>query len=393
MTKQKRCLLIGALFLTVVGCQRRPLWDGSGGESCEVHFSAGSLKLEAETKAPDDKVALEVGSTVRVVAYQRSSAGQTEPNLETDIWKATATYKVQSDGTTLVACEVDDTGAETGTSVKGMELNNGTYDFYAYSTARKLEADNRTVKGVGHGEDFLGAYVGSRAINRSSSSVALDFEHECTKITFSVVPAEGMSCNDLSVSKVGMKRLATAPAADYTIGGDLAATVGDETSTGEIVGFDYIDPLEKGKGASGSGIFLPKSNGVVPAEFTIRVNELDYVLTAELPSIAFLKGNDYRFTARVKQGSVDLVLDVLSWGAVDQNLDGFGGPNGSIEVGSWGNIDWNGSIGGNPDVNQAPIEVGTWTAVVQSLDFLGSNSGGNVSGWDEVDSGSEGIGR
>lgn len=383
--------MIGALFLTVVGCQRRPLvGDDPAGESCEVRFSAGSLNIEAtETKAPGDKVALEAGSTVRVVAYRRTVAGQAQPDLAQDKWIATATYKVQADGTTLVACEVDDAGDEVAApsgTVKGMELSNGSYDFYAYSTARKIEADNRTVKGVGHGEDFLGAFVGSRTINRSASTVQLDFEHECAKLTFSVVPADGMSCDDLSVSKVALKKLATAPAADYTIGGDLAASVGDETSTGEITAFDYIDQTDKGMGSIGSGIFLPKSLGTIPVEFTLTVNSIAYLLKAELPALALAKGNNYTFTARVKKGSVELVLNVLSWDAVDQLLPDFGGDNGSIEIGSWGGIDWSGGVGGNVDENQVPIEVGSWTSVVQSLDFLGSNAGGTVGGWGDVGS-------
>lgn len=392
MNKRRRCFLIGALFLTVVGCQRRPLaGDDPAGESCEVRFSAGSLNIEAtETKAPGDKVALEAGSTVRVAAYRRTVEGQTQPDLTQDKWIATATYKVQADGTTMVACEVDDNGEELANpagTAKGMELGNGVYDFYAYSTARKLEADNRTVKGVGHGEDFLGAFVGSRTVNRSSSTVQLDFEHECAKLTFSVVPAEGMSCDDLSVSKVVLKKLATAPAADYTIGGDLAASVGDETSTGEITAFDYIDQTDKGKGALGSGIFLPKSLGTVPVEFTLTVNSIAYLLKAELPALALAKGNNYTFTARVKKGSVDLVLNVLSWDEVGQLLPDFGGDNGTIEIGSWGGIDWSGGVGGNLDESQVPIEVGSWTSVVQSLEFLGSNAGGTVGGWGEVGNG------
>ncbi len=387
MAKLNRFLLIGFLFLTVAGCQRRSLMDGDpSGGSCEVHFSAGSLDIVADgtaTKAPGDKVALTPGSTVRVVAYRRTVAGQAAPDLTQDKWIATATYKVQSDGTTLVACAVLDDGTEDPAGqAAGMELSNGTYDFYAYSAARKLEADNRTVKGVGHGEDFLGVYLGNRTISRSASTVQLDFEHECTKLTFSVVEADGMSCDDLAVSKVALKRLATAPAADYTIGGDLAPTVGTDASTGEITSFSYIDPQDKGAGSIGSKIFLPKSLGTIPAEFTLTVNSVAYLLKAELPAIALEKGNNYLFTARVKPGSVDLILNVLSWDDVRLSLPNFGGDNSSIAIGSWGNIDWTGGVGGNTDVSQVPLEVGSWTPVVQSLEFLGSNAGGSVGGWD-----------
>lgn len=385
----KRCLVIAAAAVWVLaGCQRRTIFDGVAGESCEIHFSAGSLQLEAATKAD---VALEAGSTVRVVAYQRSGgAGQSDPALATDIFKAEATYKVQSDGTTLVPCDVDDEGVEIATAgAKGMELGNGTYDFYAYSPARKIEGDNQTVKGVAHGTDFLGAFVGSQVINRSSTSVLLLFEHECAKITFSVQPVEGgIESSDLFADSVVLHSLAVSPAGDYTIGGDLTPTVGGTDDKGVLKTFSYLDPSQKGKGASGSGIFLPKSAGPVPAEFYVKIGNARYKLTAELPSRAFEKGNDYRFTARVKNGSIDLTLDVLSWNEVDQDLGGFGGPNGTILVGTWGNVDWSGAVGTNPDVTDGVLEVGSWQSVAQDDSFIGSNGSGGVGGWGSVDSGS-----
>ncbi len=79
---------------------------------------------------------------------------------------------------------------------------------------------------------------------------------------------------------------------------------------------------------------------------------------------------------------MDLILNVLSWDDVRLSLPNFGGDNSSIAIGSWGNIDWTGGVGGNTDVSQVPLEVGSWTPVVQSLEFLGSNAGGSVGGWD-----------
>ncbi len=391
----KQYLLIAAVLLTVGGCQRRSLDGGDSveGETCKVRFQAENLvAVEAVSKAATPtQVDLTPGSTVLVVAYQRGTAGQPAPDLPNDTWKASATYRVESDGS-FVPCFVNDDGSDSGASgAKTMELHNGTYDFYAYSPARQLGADNRTVAGVGHYEDFMGASTLNKTISRSANTVALAFEHECAKTTFRVEPVTaangGLTSDSLFADSVVMHNLATAPAGDYTIGGDLPPTVGGTADSVVLRTFAYLDPSDKGKGASGSGIILPKSAGKIPSEFYVRVNGIRYLLKAELPSMTFAKGNNYTFTARVKQGSISLTLDILSWGSVEQDLPGFGGPNSTIEIGSWGNIDWDGALGGNPDQQSVPIQIGTWTPTVQNVDFIGPNGTGQVGNWGQVNPG------
>lgn len=345
MKHMRHSLLLAAVLLTVVGCQRRQLVDGRDlGEVCTVRFQGSSVEVQSSTKAT--LVNLPAGSTVRIVAYQRQSEGQGLPNLGSDTWKATSTYKVMDDGS-FEPCLVDDSGVEQSGSAADMELYNGEYDFYAYSTARKLEADNQTVKGVGHGEDFLGTYLGSQTINRSSSTVNLEFEHECSKLTFSVVPSADLECTDLTATKVSMKKMATTPAADYTIGGDLTKTVGDETSVCEINSFSYLDESQKQNGAVGSGIFLPKSSGTIPAEFTVSIDGKPYTLSAELPEMEFTKGNNYKFTALVTPRGLELFLKVVSWNEVTIDTSMGGVPEGSVLIGSWSDVQWSTSLGGS----------------------------------------------
>lgn len=383
----KQYLLVTVALLAVMGCQRRPLGgDDPVGEACVVRFQAENLvEVESASKATT-QVDLTPGSTVRVIAYQRQGSGQANPDLTKDLWKATSTYKVQSDFT-LVPCNVNDDGTENttvGTAAKGMELHNGTYDFYAYSPARKLETDNQTVSGLGHYEDFMGAYTWSQTISRSSSTVALAFEHECAKVTFTIVHDVGMSSSDLFVDDVVLRKIATTdPVVTYTIGGDLTPTVGTTADTGIIRTFAYVDATKKGDGAFGHAIFLPKDKETIPAEFYIKVNDTHYLLKADLPEMAFEKGHNYMYTAKVKQGSVDLVLNVVSWNHVVQNNSDMGADNGSILIGSWGGIDWSGSMGGNPDEATAPIQVGSWTGVNLPADFIGGQPG-QVSGWGDT---------
>lgn len=366
-----------------------------------VRFQAENrveVKTGAEAATPA-QVDLVPGSTVLVVAYQRKSATQASPDLTKDDWKATSTYKVL-DNFTLAPCHVNDDGTVNTTVVtpaKGMELHNGTYDFYAYSPARKLETDKQTVSGLGHYEDFMGAYTWSRTISRSSSTVALAFEHECAKVSFTATHAIGMTSSDLFVDSVVLRQLApstNAPAVvvNYKIGGDLTPAVGTVADTGVIRGFAYLDAAQKGNGASGHEIFLPKGKEVIPAEFYIKVNKIHYLLKAELPAMEYEKGHNYIYTARVKEGSVDLVLNVVSWNHVAQNNPDMGDDNGAIQIGSWGGIDWSGSMGGNPNEMTAPIQVGSWTGVSLPADFLAGQTG-NVSGWGDIKQENAGFGK
>lgn len=366
MTKMKQYLLVAIALLAVVGCQRRSLLgDDPAGEACLVRFQAKD-NVGVESKAATYSNLAE-GSTVCVVAYQRGSVGQASPDLANDTWKATSTYKVESNGD-LVPCHVTADGTiDTGNAspAKGMELNNGIYDFYAYSPARQLESDNKSVKGVGHYEDFMGAYVGSQTISRSSATVALTFEHKCAKLSFTVKPVSGMTCSDLFVDKADVQQMATTPAGDYTLGGDLTPTVGTTTDVGTISDFSYLDPSQKGNGASGSAIFLPKSAGTVPAEFYVKVNGVSYLLKADLPSMVFEKSKNYMFTMLVKQGEIELTLAVASWNTVADSFE-LGGDNGHILIGSWSDVDWSGSIG---EIPSAPIQIGKWTSVNLPVEF------------------------
>lgn len=394
MTKMKQYLLVAVALLAVAGCQRRPLnGDDPAGEACLVRFQAkNEVEVGMGSKAATSSN-LPAGSTVRVVAYQRGSAGQTNPDLANDTWKETSTYKVQSDGS-LVPCHVTADGAvDAGNTdpAKGMELNNGIYDFYAYSPARQLESDNKSVKGVGHYEDFMGAYVGSQTINRSSSTVALVFEHKCSKLSFTVKSVSGMVCSDLYADSAVVRQMATVPAGDYVLGGDLAATMGTVADTGIIRTFSYLDAAQKGNGAFGSAIFLPKAAGKVPAEFYIKVNATRYLLKAELPSMVFAKSNNYMFTLRVKQGEVQLTLQVVSWNTVAANSE-LGADNGQILIGSWGDVDWSGSMGGNPDQMTTPIQIGSWTGVSLPADFIAGQTGG-VGSWGSVGQDNTGLGH
>lgn len=384
VAKMKQYLLVVAGLLAVVGCQRKTFDEvDPEGSSCAVRFHAESIAVVPESKATTTSP-LPKGATVSVLAFQRKV--ETAADLANDFLKGFCTYAVQSDGS-LTPVSVDADGKpDGGTAPSGMELNSGKYDFYAFSPARKLEADNRTVKGIGHYQDFMGVYLGSESVGRSNNTIALKFEHESAKVTFNVKSATGMSCDSLFADSVVLRNVGVPvdPASGgYTIGGDIAPTVGTVNDSIVVRKFSYIDPAKKADGATGYEITLPKSSGAIPLDFYVKVNKTRYLMSATLPAMAFEKGHNYIFTARVKRGSVELTLKVASWNAVALNDAALGDGNGEILVGSWGNIEWGTAMGDNPNEVTAPIKIGSWTAVNLPADFIAGQTG-NVANWGNV---------
>lgn len=380
MTNMKRCLLLAASLLVVAGCQRRSLEDPANG-SCEIRFSAGGLDVSGSamdrvaTKATE--VLMSPDSTVRVIARRRA-AGQTSADPSQGTLVAEATYKVQSDGTTLLPCKVDDEGKEValgaGETAKGMELGNGSYDFYAYSPARKLGADEKTVSGISNGIDLLGC-VKTATVNRTNSKVELLFNHKCSKLSFTVKFDDAMvgeSNQGMEVKSVTLSGMAPSPV-DYTIGSDLTPGTG---AAGNVVSVKVVekttsgthrDPTDtKDQLAVASGVVLPKATGNVNGDFVLTMGGKDYTLKAKNMPLTFEQGNHYTFTMISKRAAIELVLTVSPWNeAIWGDATGVGGyPEYSMIVGTWEVPTWGTGtgLGEGGETADTPSEgsIGTW---------------------------------
>lgn len=415
----KQYLAVAAALVTLIGCRKDPS-EGTLPEGvCAVRFYSGG-QAEVVPHRSKSTVPMAQGTTVGVLAYQRS--GSAAADVTADIFKAMKTY-VAGSGGVLTPGLTDDSGDVVAGDADGMELHNGTYDFYAYSPAMKIEADHCTVKGIGHGTDFMAAVVPAQTVSRSASDVELVFEHKCSKVRFNVKMTADMADNLLAAEKAVLSQMAVSPAADYVLGGDIAPSLG---TADDVCTLGRVDPSSDGKSVSVWDVVLPKSSGAFAGDFYLTVGGVDYVLKAkDIPAMSLGKGVQYIFTAVVRQGSVDLVLNVASWDAVSGSVNaGEGGSAGSgswedgsgetggnagtdhgIVIGSWDNIDWNGTMGGNPDPVTGAVEVGSWKPVQVIVDAGGTqvadidswvkktlaaqagvDHGGAVDGWGENDS-------
>ncbi|MCC8062953.1 MAG: fimbrillin family protein [Rikenellaceae bacterium] len=411
----KHYLAVIAALVTLIGCSKEPSGEIGPEGACTVRFR-GAGRSEAIPVASKATVPVPQGVTVGVLAYQHAGGAA---DVTQDVFREWKTY-VTGAGGILTPGLADDAGNSVAGDAAAMELSNGTYDFYAYSPALKLESDHYTIKGIGHYTDFMGAAVPARTVSRSAADVDLLFEHKCSKIRFNVKTIGGMDNSSLEAEKVILNKMAVSPAADFTVGGDIVPTVGADADACTL---EQVEPAADNKSTSVWGILLPKSGGAFDGKFFLTIEGKRYMLQArDIPAMSFLKSTQYIFTALVREGSVSLVLNVASWDAVSGSVDagegdgtgtdswgggsgetgGQAGTNHGIEVGRWDDVDWSGGMGGNPDAVTGAVEVGSWTPVRVLVDAggnhvadvdtwvrnelaaqAGANHGGGVGGWDE----------
>lgn len=411
----KYYLAVIAALVTLIGCSKEPSGEIEPEGACTVRFR-GAGRSEAIPVASKAIVPVPQGVTVGVLAYQRDGGGAAD--ITADVFREWKTY-VTGAGGILTPGQADDAGNPVAGDAAAMELSNGTYDFYAYSPALKLESDHYTIKGIGHYTDFMGAAVPARAVSRSAADVDLLFEHKCSKIRFNVKTIDGMDNSSLEAEKVMLNKMAVSPAADFTVGGDIVPTLGADADACTL---EQVEPAADNKSTSVWGILLPKNSGAFGGKFFLTIEGKRYMLQArDIPAMSFLKSTQYIFTALVREGSVSLVLNVASWDAVSGSVDagegdgagtdpwgggsgetgGQAGTNHGIEVGRWDNVDWSGGMGGNPDAVTGAVEVGSWTpaqvlvdaggGLVADVDTwvrnelaaqAGANHGGGVDGWE-----------
>lgn len=412
----KQYMVVVAALMSLIACRKNPT-GGTLSEGMSAVRFRGAGQAQVVPEMTKGTVPMAQGATVGVLAYQRSATGAAD--VTADVFKDMKTYAAGVAGV-LTPSLTDDSGSVMGGNADGMELHNGTYDFYAYSPALKIEPDHYTVKGVRHYTDFMGAVVPAHTVSRSTADVELLFEHKCSKVRFNVVTAAGMDNSSLAADSVLLYKMAVSPAADFVLGGDIAPTLGN---VGNICKLGRVEAAADNKSTSVWEVLLPKSSGVFDGDFYLKINDIRYVLKArDVKAMSFGKGIQYVFTAVVRQGSIDLLLNVASWDAVSGSVDaGEGGQAGSgswddgggetggntgtnhgIVIGSWDHIDWNGSMGGNPDPVTGAIEVGSWTPAQMIVDAggtqvadidswvkktlaaqAGADHGGAVDGWGE----------
>lgn len=315
-------------------------------ERFAVHFSASGIGMEVTTRASSP---LSDNTTLRILAFRR--VGQS-PDLQADEYMGEGTYKAAGGNGAL-------------TPVSSLLLRAGTYDFYALTPALAVTNPDGGGAGlscavsIGHDVDYATSLTGQQTVVGASAPVLLnDLGRRCTKLIFELSPKAG-NITSVGVESAGLTNMTHAPieAALHTAL-PVAGVAQDDELT--IAGSEFSAP-DADLNTSAATVTLPREAGRFRFKMNVAFNgKAAAEFAADMPeTLVFAPGTQYRFTMKMKGGSIQLILTVLPWGeSVMGGQDDIGAFTPiTIDVGSWENVTIPGETGGG----NTTVSTGQWT--------------------------------
>ncbi len=311
-----------------------------------VQFSASGIGTEAVTRASSP---LADGATLRVLAFRRVGGS---PDLQADEYMGEGTYKAAGGNGAL-------------TPVSSLLLRAGTYDFYALTPALAVTNPDGGGAGlscavsIGHDVDYATSLTEQQTVVGASAPVLLnDLGRRCTKLIFELSPKAG-NITSVGVESAGLTNMTHAPieAALHTALPVSGAAQDDELT---IAGGEFSAP-DADLNTSAATVTLPREAGKFRFKMNVAFNgKAAAEFAADMPeTLVFAPGTQYRFTMKMKGGSIQLILTVLPWGeSVMGGQDDIGAFTPiTIDVGSWENVTIPGETGGG----NTTVSTGQWT--------------------------------
>lgn len=345
-------LLMGCLLLAACAKTDGPM-DRS---ESTVNFSLSSDALTPKTLSTRaGAVNMEVGTTVRVLAYRRPE-GAMDAVLSSANYAGEAVYKVKLGGA-LELCSVtpDANGfptVDTGSVPQPLQLIAGTYDFYAVTPALSVDhSDAEPTLDIRHRTDYA-ASVTSQSIDPNNSTVRLvTLDRRCTLLSFNTDRAVGATgVTSASVGEVTLSDMAAEPMKAVALKAlDIASNANTATLTLPVGTFTTPDASVPYK-THGSVICLPKTSAPFVLKMNVSFNNRSPILL-EAPGLTmgFDPCKQYAFTIRFKEhDGIELLIGVADW------TDAIGTTELGVEekipvqvvVGEWSDAIWDTSVGG-----------------------------------------------
>lgn len=308
-------LCAAALLLAALlpgGCSKEPAPGADKGDLVAVHFGVEGLS----EMLPASRASLEENTTVRVIAY-RNGTNPAAANYAADLaycW----------DGSELAPCKVDADGQKTADAVgQVMQVEVGSYDFYAVSPALPLNDDKTTLAtAVGNQVDYAVSKT-THAIPKQFATYAFDLEElerRCARVSLAVRPNPQYVSPVLGVNSVTVTGLA-APQSGVAVGADLASpSSGTETLTLPAEDFFAGNTAITSK----EYILLPLGGATLTFVFDMTVNGRQKSFTADLRDITLAKSTKYTITATI-DGESKITLSTDPWENGEGNKPDFGG--------------------------------------------------------------------
>ena len=212
---------------------------------------------------------------------------------------------------------------------------------------------------IGHGVDYATSLTGQQTVVGASAPVLLnDLGRRCTKLIFELSPKAG-NITSVGVESAGLTNMTHAPIEAALHTALPVAGVGQDDEF-TIAGSEFSAP-DADLNTSAATVTLPREAGRFRFKMNVAFNgKAAAEFAADMPeTLVFAPGTQYRFTMKMKGGSIQLILTVLPWGeSVMGGQDDIGAFTPiTIDVGSWENVTIPGETGGG----NTTVSTGQWT--------------------------------
>lgn len=406
MNEIRNILFTFLAAMVLYGCpaedNERP-GPGNGGIAiCPSPTTIGSDVSQNATRGGSPEL-LTDGSTVRIIAY-------TDAGMSAAAYSGEGCYVMEGGALKPCATDADGKLLSKGSATDGLWLRGGaSYHFFAVTPAVAVDATQTPpAANVKNLADFAssqtsGAGGAGIAVPKGASSISITLntlQRRCARLAFAF-DRVWINVVRTEIQSVKLTQMTDEPQRVSGTGNLPANAVHTHTVTLGKSCFttDGTSPWL----ASGGAVVLPKSSGELDLTLSVCFNgsatPTELKATGISPLI-FAKGINYTFRVKLRDGVLQLVLEIEPWTKHVSNGNAGTPPNGSgsgpwegnvsngnagasptsIVIGSWTNIVWNGSMDSGPSQMQPP----GWDSNTSGGDTGSSSSPVIVSGWQKA---------
>ena len=315
--------LLLCMAALLAGCSKDPAGEPGSPQGGVVPVSFAAPAIGQETAAqsasaasqaqngqsPATRAALAENTTVRVVAFTAATGNPVQAN-----YVAEQTYYMS--GGKLVPCTVDDNGSFVAVAPDAkMELERGSYDFYAITPALPLGSDKATVS-VAHKVDYAASATKGVTVDASKTYTLTQLDRKCVRVTFVIKKSANfteLTALSVTPSGAGLSMPNLPAAQSVKMDADIPATAGSETLTVPASAFTNTDATT----ATAATVLLPLAAAdiLLTCDLTYTTatgssRQTSFSDTAN--DLALEKGKHYTFTLTLLASDVSFTVKAES---------------------------------------------------------------------------------
>ena len=302
--------LLLCMAALLAGCSKDPAGEPGSPQGGVVTVSFAAPAIGQETGAqiasaasqaqngqsPGTRAALAENTTVRVVAFTAATGNPAQAN-----YVAEQTYYMS--GGKLVPCTVDDNGSFVAVAPDAkMELERGSYDFYAITPALPLNEDKATVS-VAHKVDYAASATKGVTVDASKTYTLTQLDRKCVRVTFVIKKSANfteLTALSVTPSGAGLSMPNLPAAQSVKMGADIPAAAGSETLTVPASAFTNTDATT----ATAATVLLPRSAAdiLLTCDLTYTTatgSSRQTYFSSTAKNLALEKGKHYTFTLTI----------------------------------------------------------------------------------------------